>query len=100
MCPHRVRGRKFGIAQAVCFRHPDAQAAGPWSQEWRRAGGAAYWSGHAARKKCSGRGIRQKEEREEESMKLKEEYIEELEKCEDLEDCFWMLAYPEYDFKD
>ena len=33
-------------------------------------------------------------------MKLKEEYIEELEKCEDLEDCFWMLAYPEYDFKD
>lgn len=33
-------------------------------------------------------------------MKLKEEYLEELEKCEDLEDLYWMLAYPEYDFED
>lgn len=33
-------------------------------------------------------------------MKLKEEYIEELEKCEDLGELFWMLAYPEYDFED
>jgi len=33
-------------------------------------------------------------------MKLKEEYIQELEKCEDLENLFWMLAYPEHDFED
>lgn len=33
-------------------------------------------------------------------MKLKEEYIEELEKCGDLEDLYWMLAYPEYDLED